>query len=65
MDQPRILIVDDEERIRSLVASYLKSDGFEVVESENGREAVAEVGRRRPELRRESRGAIVIELIRV
>ena len=50
MDQPRILIVDDEERIRSLVASYLKSDGFEVVEAENGREAVAEVGRRRPDL---------------
>lgn len=50
MDQSRILIVDDEERIRSLVASYLKSDGFEVVEAENGREAVAEVGRRRPDL---------------
>jgi len=34
-DQPRILIVDDEERIRSLVASYLKSDGFDVVEASN------------------------------
>lgn len=50
MDQPRILIVDDEPRIRSLVASYLKSDGFEVVEAENGREAVAEVERRPPDL---------------
>ena len=50
MDQARILIVDDEERIRSLVASYLKSDGFEVVEAENGREAVAEVERRKPDL---------------
>lgn len=50
MDDPRILIVDDEERIRSLVASYLKADGFEVVEADNGRDAVAEVERRRPDL---------------
>ncbi len=50
MDQPRILIVDDEERIRSLVASYLESDGFDVVEAANGREAVAEVERRKPDL---------------
>ena len=50
MDEPRILIVDDEERIRSLVASYLKSDGFEVVEADNGRDALAEVERRKPDL---------------
>ena len=50
MDDPRILIVDDEERIRSLVASYLKADGFDVVEADNGRDAVAEVERRRPDL---------------
>lgn len=50
MDRARILIVDDEERIRSLVASYLKSDGFEVVEATDGREAVAEVERRKPDL---------------
>ena len=49
-DQPRILIVDDEERIRSLVASYLKSDGFDVVEASNGRDAVTEVERRKPDL---------------
>ena len=50
MDEPCILIVDDEERIRSLVASYLKSDGFEVVEANNGRDALAEVERRKPDL---------------
>ena len=50
MQEPRILIVDDEERIRSLVASYLKADGFEVVEANNGRDAVAEVERRKPDL---------------
>ena len=50
MQEPRILIVDDEERIRSLVASYLKADGFEVVEANNGRDAVAEVERHKPDL---------------
>ena len=50
MDNARILIVDDEQRIRSLVASYLESDGFEVVEASNGRDAVAEVERRKPDL---------------
>ena len=50
MDEPRILIVDDEERIRSLVASYLKADGFEVVEASNSQDALSEVERRPPDL---------------
>lgn len=36
----RILIVDDEERIRKLIAAYLKREGFEAVEAENGIEAL-------------------------
>ena len=50
MDERRILIVDDEQMIRSLVASYLRSDGFEVVEAANGQEAVAAVSKRKPDL---------------
>ncbi|MDF2672015.1 MAG: DNA-binding response regulator [Clostridiales bacterium] len=36
----RILIVDDEERMRKLIGAYLKRDGFEVLEAENGMEAL-------------------------
>jgi DNA-binding response OmpR family regulator len=50
MNKPRILVVDDEQKIRSLVASYLKSDGFDVVEASNGEEAIAAVSRRKPDL---------------
>ena len=37
---PRILIVDDEERIRRLVRMYLERSGFEIIEAEDGRTAV-------------------------
>ncbi|MFD1675118.1 response regulator transcription factor [Alicyclobacillus fodiniaquatilis] len=40
MPQPRILVVDDEERIRRLVKMYLERSGFEVTEAEDGKEAV-------------------------
>jgi two-component system, OmpR family, response regulator ResD len=40
MPQPRILIVDDEERIRRLVRMYLERSGFDVTEAEDGKEAV-------------------------
>ena len=36
----RILIVDDEERMRKLIGAYLKREGFEVLEAENGMEAL-------------------------
>ena len=35
-----ILVVDDEEKIRSLVRMYLVKEGYEVVEAENGRIAL-------------------------
>ena len=50
MDKRRILVVDDEEKIRSLVASYLRSDGFDVVEASDGPSAVAAVSERKPDL---------------
>ena len=49
-NSPRILVVDDEPKIRSLVASYLTSDGFDVVEASSGEEAVSAVTRRKPDL---------------
>jgi two-component system response regulator ResD len=36
----RILVVDDEERIRKLVRMYLERNAFEVVESEDGLDAL-------------------------
>jgi DNA-binding response OmpR family regulator len=36
----KILIVDDEERMRKLIAAYLKKEGYETVEAENGHEAL-------------------------
>lgn len=36
----RILITDDEEKIRSLIAKYAKHEGFETDEASNGMEAV-------------------------
>ncbi|MBR4168515.1 MAG: response regulator transcription factor [Lachnospiraceae bacterium] len=36
----KILVVDDESRIRKLVRDFLVKKGFEVVEAENGKDAV-------------------------
>jgi DNA-binding response OmpR family regulator len=35
----RILVVDDTDSVRRLVALFLRAEGFEVVEAANGREA--------------------------
>jgi two-component system response regulator ResD len=35
-----ILVVDDEERMRSLLEAYLKKEGFNVLQAENGAEAL-------------------------
>ena len=45
-----ILVVDDEERIRSLLKAYLTQEGFRVVTAANGREALSVAGRERPDL---------------
>jgi DNA-binding response OmpR family regulator len=39
-DSSRILVVDDDPKIRSLVVSYLRADGFEVAEAADGDGAV-------------------------
>jgi len=39
-DRKRILVVDDQEEIRDLVAAVLAGEGFEVVTAEDGRRAL-------------------------
>lgn len=36
----KLLIVDDEERIRRLLRMYLEREGYEIVEAENGQQAI-------------------------
>jgi two-component system OmpR family response regulator len=47
---PSVLVVDDEEHITELVAMGLSYNGFEVERVATGREALAAVERRRPDL---------------
>jgi DNA-binding response OmpR family regulator len=46
----RVLVVDDEPAIRELVGSYLRDDGFEVVEAVDGEHALARFGEQTPDL---------------
>jgi two-component system, OmpR family, phosphate regulon response regulator OmpR len=42
-DAPHILVVDDDERIRDLLAGYLRQNGFRVTQSESGAAARAQM----------------------
>ena len=46
----KILVVDDEERLRVLLQSYLRQEGFEVVTATNGREALLMERQESPDL---------------
>ncbi|MEU8348568.1 MULTISPECIES: response regulator transcription factor [Streptomyces] len=46
----RILVVDDEPKIRMTLRGYLEADGFEVLEAPDGPSALAAVARERPDL---------------
>ncbi len=48
--QKRILVVDDDPRLRELLRQQLEESGFEVREASNGLEAIAEIKRDRPDL---------------
>src|SRR5258708_38964327 len=51
MDRPsRILVVDDEENIRELLAMGLRYEGFDVEVGDGGRAALAPVPKFRPDL---------------
>ena len=40
MEKPRLLIVDDEWNMRNLIKIYLRQEHIELVEAQNGREAL-------------------------
>ncbi len=46
----KILIVDDEKSIRTLVRSYLEAEGFEVLEAGDGNEAITAARSAQPDL---------------
>ncbi|MEC0371306.1 response regulator transcription factor [Paenibacillus chibensis] len=41
----KILIVEDEEKIREVIVAYLRKDGFETTEAGNGKEALHEISK--------------------
>ncbi|MGZ3421070.1 MAG: response regulator [Polyangiales bacterium] len=47
---PRVLVVDDDDDIRTLVASVLEEEGFSVATAQDGLDALAEVERRMPDV---------------
>jgi DNA-binding response OmpR family regulator len=47
---PRVLIVDDDQRVRTVVAWQLEADGFAVTEAGDGAAALAQITRDRPDL---------------
>lgn len=47
---PRILIVEDDERLRTLTAEYLQGNGMEVAQVDNGEEAIRIIQRDNPDL---------------
>jgi two-component system alkaline phosphatase synthesis response regulator PhoP len=50
MAQPRVLVVDDEPKIRDLVRRYLEADGFAVTEQTDGPAALHSAERDHPDL---------------
>ena len=40
MDRSVVMVVDDESRMRKLVKDFLTKNGYEVLEAENGAEAL-------------------------
>lgn len=40
MEQRKILIADDEARLRKLIADFLKKEGFQIIEAEDGAQAL-------------------------
>ena len=45
MDRIKILVVDDESRMRKLVRDFLEREGYVVLEAGNGEEAMEKIGR--------------------
>jgi DNA-binding response OmpR family regulator len=49
-NRPKILVVDDDESLRRLVAAYLESEGYEVKEAADGHSALTSVEGEDPQL---------------
>jgi DNA-binding response OmpR family regulator len=49
-DRMKILVVDDDENLRRLVAAYLESEGYEVTEAADGPSAISSFEREAPQL---------------
>jgi CheY-like chemotaxis protein len=50
MSNATILVVDDEPQIRRVLQATLSSNGYDVIEAKNGREAITAVLREHPDL---------------
>ena len=46
---PQVLVVDDEANLRRMLCALLAADGYQAAEAASGTEAIAAVGRRRPD----------------
>lgn len=46
----KILVVDDERKIREVIRAYLEKEGYEVIEAVNGEEAVYSARKEQPDL---------------
>jgi two-component system, OmpR family, response regulator len=50
MAGPHLLVVDDEDNLRSMLAAALQHHGFTVTTAENGREALERIPKEKPDL---------------
>ena len=50
MTRKKILIADDEEETRSLIKFVLKKENFQVLEADNGQEALKKINEESPDL---------------
>jgi CheY-like chemotaxis protein len=50
LDRHRILVVDDDSRLRHVVAMYLGIEGYDVATASNGEEGLEEIEKQAPDL---------------
>lgn len=50
MNNYKVLIADDEAQIREILRVYFQKEGFQVLEAENGKEALERVEADRPDI---------------
>lgn len=50
MDRRRVLIIDDERELRTMLSSYLKAEGFETLEAADGDQGLESVTKAEPDV---------------